>query len=217
MVAPYHNTAEPHHSSMKCGPHPSIALVAILLTLEVQSFRQGSLVQRQTPYPNCRRSDGHLLSFSRKPRHYGPLNASEKDGESVKLPVLPLLAFSLLTSILTIWSEVAVYETSCGPLNMPDWVERSSYQAVIFVSGLTWFLRIVFRKSLADLSLETGIVTSDDNLRITAIRFVETVNYVAVVLAVFILLNQMQNNVEMDGLSGIDIAACKARREFLMQ
>ena len=103
---------------------------------------------------------------------------------------------------------------------MSDLVERISYQAVLVVSGLAWFIRIVFRQGLGDFAKERGILRRNYNHNKWSRKMLglaETASYLAVLLAVVVLVNQMQNNVEMDGLSGIDIAACKARRDFALQ
>jgi len=107
---------------------------------------------------------------------------------------------------------------------MSDLVERISYQAVLLVSGLAWFIRIVFRQGLGDFATDQGMLPSNTNNNKAnhkwsrkVLGLAETAAYLAALLAVVVLVNQMQNNVEMDGLSGIDIAACKARRDLILQ
>ena len=142
-------------------------------------------------------------------------NINNSDGELVVLASLSSL--SLVTSAVTLWSEVAIYQTGCGPLYLPDLVERISYQAVIVVSGVAWFIRIVTRQGLADFGVDQGMMLPSQRSARWLLRAAEAAAYLAVVLAIVVLWNQMQNNVDMDGLSGIDIAACKARRDFLLQ
>jgi len=133
-----------------------------------------------------------------------------------------LSVVSLVTSTCTLWSEATIFKTGCGPIYMSDFVERVSYQAVLMVSGLAWFIRIVFRQGLGDFATEQGFLPSHDKKTKhkwsrKVLGMAETTAYLAALLAVVVLVNQMQNNVEMDGLSGIDIAACKARRDFVVQ
>ena len=180
-----------------------------------------------------------LLNQRGKDRKYSPqlsssqplsiLKSQKKDNEdeqqaastkAVENVVWYLVAaLSLLTLAATIWSEVSVYQTGCGPLFMPDVVERVSYQAVIVLSGVAWFIRIVFRQGLADFVVpRQGIVGTGDkdkSIRIL-LSLMEGAAYVAVAGAFLVLFHQIENNVQMDGLSGIDIAACKSRRDFLL-
>ena len=155
-----------------------------------------------------------------------PQEEEEEPLSSLNNIVNLVAALSLFASADTLWSQAAIYQTGCGPLFMPDLVERVCYQAVIVVSGVAWFIRIVFRQGLGDFFLsDRGLVMNcqDDNDEAkwstsrTLLNVAEGVAYLAVVGAFFVLTNQMENNVQMDGLSGIDIAACKARRDFLLQ
>lgn len=153
----------------------------------------------------------------------------EDKGDSLNVPLILQIAtvLSLLTSAGTLWSEVTVYQTGCGPLFLPDVLERVCYQAVLFVASAAWFIRIVFRQGLAEFLANQGmIVINDDKDESTTtrtsrvlllVRLAEAAAYLAVLCAFGVLWNQMENKVQMDGLSGIDIAACKARRDFLLQ
>ena len=49
------------------------------------------------------------------------------------------------------------------------------------------------------------------------IRLAELMAYVAVAGAFLVLWNQVQDGVQMDGLSGIDIHMCKARQAFELE
>lgn len=147
-------------------------------------------------------------------------NNNNHQGRSLDVAFYGLSAFSLVTSACTLWSEASIFRTGCGPIYMSDLVERVSYQAVLVVSGLAWFIRIVFRQGLGGFAADQGML--HDHARHhrwsrKLLGLTETAAYLAALLAVVVLVNQRQNNVEMDGLSGIDIAACEARRDFLLE
>lgn len=207
---------------------------------QVQSFQNFPSVvtvpQRQTPC--C--CEGTLVVPTSSQYHRPPLRQREyitqlqlsgesnhpesKYGSEIVVTILAIVCSSLVATAVTLWSEWAVYQTGCGPLSLPDIVERSSYQVVILVSGVSWFVRIVFRQSLTNFMVQQefwGTNQEDDhrwNILIAAVGWAESVSYLAVVLAFLDLWQQVQNNVAMDGLSGIDIEACNARRDlFLLQ
>ena len=158
------------------------------------------------------------------------LHAQEKENQqddasfdrlNVPLILQVTAALSLLASAGTLWSEATVYQTGCGPLLLPDVLERICYQAVICVAGVAWFIRIVFRQGLADFLVQQGMMLVNDESTTTTSRVLEglaeAAAYLAVVCALVVLGNQIENNVHMDGLSGVDIAACQARRDFFLQ
>lgn len=120
------------------------------------------------------------------------------------------------------WSEVAVYQTGCGPLSLPDLLERGCYLGVLVVSGLSVFLRMALQQSQTDLVVlpdptSTSNNESDSNtasiLRLL-LQSTEILAIFAVVGAVVVLGNQMVNGETMDGLSGIDLEKCRARQSF---
>jgi hypothetical protein len=105
-------------------------------------------------------------------------------------------------------------------LFLPDIIERISYQALIFVSSVAWFIRIVFQQSLTTFMTQRGfLVTNDDDAHqwsILALRLAELLAYLSVVLAFIVLWKQVQDNVALDGLSGINVEACRARRDLFL-
>jgi hypothetical protein len=118
------------------------------------------------------------------------------------------VGMSLCGSSGVFWSEWAVFQTGCGPLYLPDWLERSCYLDVLVVSGLSTFLRIVFRQGLSSWAR--------DSWR-QAEQACELMAWLAVLGAVIVLVNQMLNGEAMDGLSGIDLEKCRAKQAFSMQ
>lgn len=134
--------------------------------------------------------------------------SDEEDTVSVNIITGTLVVTSLSASSGVLWSEWAVYQTGCGPLNLPDFLERSCYLGVFLVSGLSVFSRIVFRQGLSAWS---------DPATKRAIQTCEILAWLAVVGAVVVLGNQMINGEAMDGLSGIDLGKCRAKQEFVRQ
>jgi hypothetical protein len=122
----------------------------------------------------------------------------------------------MASSLGVVWSEVAVYQTGCGPLYMPDWLERGCYLGVLAISGSSVFGRIVFRESLASLLVQDEHSTSkkDARRRAIALEIAEWLAFLTVAGAVLVLGNQMINGETMDGLSGIDLEKCRARQGF---
>lgn len=115
---------------------------------------------------------------------------------------------SLFASSGVYWSEWAVFQTGCGPLYFPDWLERSCYLGVLFVSGLSVFLQIVYGQGLSSWAREPTRCI---------VQICEILAWLAIVGAVVVLLNQMLNGETMDGLSGIDLDKCRAKQAFTTQ
>ena len=188
---------------------------------KILGFEKGHLSSQNTC---CSQRLGKNPSKLFKTNNSSNNNPGHKSSEA-DVAFLGLSLVSLMTSACTLWSEASIFKTGCGPIYLSDLVERVSYQAVLVVSGLAWFIRIVFRQGLGDFATEQRMLSSHTNNSYKAnhkwsrkvIGLAETAAYLAALLAVVVLVNQMQNNVEMDGLSGIDIAACKARRDFILQ
>lgn len=217
-------------------------LIACLVAVSVQAFMWQQSLTR-TEIIRISRGDGHgdedaigslrsshtlpsLLSLKVLKRDKQEQETQQEAAASVNNLVNLVASISLLASAGTLWSEATIYQTGCGPLYMPDLIERTCYQVVLAVSGVVWFIRIVFRQGLQDFFLSQqhkGISNwpgHDKNKCCTTssrklLNVVEGAAYLAVIGAFLVLLNQMENNVQMDGLSGIDIAGCKARRDFL--
>ncbi len=136
-----------------------------------------------------------------------PYENEEKDfSDSIVTGVF--VGTSLCGSSAVFWSEWEVFQTGCGPLYLPDWLERSCYLDVFVVSGLSIFLQIVFRQGLSSWAPKSSR---------QAVQVCEVMAWLAVLGAVFVLVNQLLNGEAMDGLSGIDMEKCRAKQAFLMQ
>jgi len=116
---------------------------------------------------------------------------------------------TLLASIGTIYSEITVIQTGCGPPLLPDIVERSCYLGVLVIAGLSVFLRIVTGSGVADAII---INTQDDKdiISLQLFRLVEYLSLLAVLGAFISLGSQTINGEQMDGMSGINVEMCKA-------
>ena len=119
----------------------------------------------------------------------------------------------LLASIGTMYSEVSVIRTGCGPPLLPDIVERSCYLGVLIIAGLSVFLRIVTGRGLADAIINTETQDDKDIISLQLFRLVEYLSFIAVLGAFVSLGSQTINGEQMDGLSGINVEMCKAMQQ----
>ena len=115
---------------------------------------------------------------------------------------------ALLALIGTIYSEVSVIQTGCGPSLLPDIIERSCYLGVLVFAGLSVFLRIVTGSGVADAIINTKDDKDDTSLQL--FRLVEYLSLLAVLGAFVSLGSQTINGEQMDGMSGINVEMCKA-------
>ena len=172
-----------------------ISPVAAFTKIRLFRRRSGSCNQRQSQ--GCR---SHYLFL--KPE------APEEAENTHNIITGTFVVTSLLASTGVFWSEWAVLQTGCGPLYLPDWLERSCYLDALFVSGLSVFLQIVYRQGLSSW-------TAAPMKR--AVQVCEVLAWLAIAGAVVVLVNQMLNGETMDGLSGIDFKKCKAKQAFATQ
>ncbi|CAB9512911.1 expressed unknown protein [Seminavis robusta] len=153
----------------------------------------------------------------RSTRLYNDLDNSANNDTFQVATIMTTAAAALASSLGVFWSEASVFQTGCGPLYLPDWLERSFYLGVLAVSGISVFFRIVF----PDQGGLTGLLLPNDDqneknlgpLRV-AIQASEAMALLAVFAAVIVLVNQSLNGEAMDGLSGIDLDKCRARQTF---
>lgn len=54
------------------------------------------------------------------------------------------------STVVVLWSESSIYLSSCGPLQLPDIIERTAYWMVLLVACIFWFCRVAFQQSLVD-------------------------------------------------------------------
>ena len=66
---------------------------------------------------------------------------------------------------------------------------------------------IVFQQGLAYFATNQGFLKQQNKLSLSLVHLVEIAAYVVVLLAILVLYNQTQNNINMDRLSGIEIFA----------
>ena len=190
--------------------------------------------RRPTPQSNLPGFTATTLSYNKN--DIEPLvddASSTSDSEST------IFIFVGLTSIAStagvFWSEIAVFATGCGPMTMPDWLERGCYYIVLIVSSISVFTRIVL-SSLDATGTMSGEVSGgglesilllvadgeknreNDSAKLGKIRVLlrlaDTLALLAVAAAVLVLGQQNLNGESMDGMSGIDFTKCRARQSF---
>lgn len=116
-------------------------------------------------------------------------------------------------SLGVLWSEYSIIMTGCGPLNFSDTLERICYQGVIVLSGLLVFNRIVTGgKGLDDSSVDFFGPLEDFTL--IQVRAAEYASLLAVFGAFVALALQESRGINLEGLSGIDVAMCRAMRDL---
>lgn len=172
-----------------------------------------------------------------------PHDREKEPGSIIPLESLLLLvmtwAMMIAASFGVFWSEWAILQTGCGPMALPDWLERGCYLGVSIVSSVSVLTRIVaFAVSggideegsgggLASLLLvalqdDTSLKgdpprklpsTISTNIRIL-LQVADYLALLAVAGAVVVLGSQVLNGETMDGLSGIDLDKCRARQSF---
>ena len=113
----------------------------------------------------------------------------------VTLTTASMLSASAFASLCTIWSEYSVLTTGCGPMQLSDTLERGCYLGVLFVAGLSVFVRIVSGgESLSDV-----YKNSIDNKFNPYFMLVESLSLVAVMGAFIALALQSSNERGADG------------------
>jgi len=141
----------------------------------------------------------------------GHFDDDDDDGRNdehdvVILTTASMLSASAFASLCTIWSEYSVLTTGCGPMELSDTLERGCYLGVLFVAGLSVFVRIVSGgQSLSDV-----YKNSIDNSFYPYFMLVESLSLVAVMGAFIALALQSIKGEQMDGLSGINVDMCRA-------
>ena len=120
-----------------------------------------------------------------------------------------------------VYSEYWIIRTGCGPPNFNDTLERICYQGVLIYAGLALFHRIVSStggtssNGWRSRSVRETMEEEFGPLLSTTLWQMEIAEYssaLAVLGAVVALVFQYNNNVSMDGFSGIDTNMCRAIR-----
>jgi hypothetical protein len=166
-----------------------------------------------------KRSSSSISTLQARPRlvasqlHVSSQNNDEENTLAINIATFGVVLLSIFSSLGVFWSEMAIFQTGCGPLSMPDWLERSAYLGVLVVSGLSLFWRIV---TFGDEGLASILSSSTNSTtRRTFLQGVEALTFLAVSGAIIVLANQALNGETMDGLSGIDLQMCATRQAFL--
>lgn len=106
-------------------------------------------------------------------------------------------------SLVTLWSEISVALTGCGPAALSESIERAGYVLVLIPAGLSIFTRIVWRCSATDYVFAEKVAIAEVGERATLACVV------GAYLALFAqILHGQQVNPE--SLTGIDELYCSA-------
>ena len=115
-------------------------------------------------------------------------------------------------SLCVLWSELSIATTGCGPYELPDWLERLSYEGVIVVAGAVVFNRIVTGNDLANTAKST--LRSLDKTSMCKVRAAEWLSLLVTIGAFGALGIQYSIGTNMDGLSGIDVDMCRSMQKM---
>ena len=140
------------------------------------------------------------------PRRRTALNSSPVDNQGPPLAAQRALAATVAaTASVTIWSEVSVALSGCGPLALPDAAERAAYVAVILASGAGVFSRIVLGQAAADVLFAEAA---------PSLRNAERLSLLTWPLAYATLAAQYLHGQQISptSLSGVDELFCAALR-----
>mmetsp|Transcript_30470 Transcript_30470/g.34730 ORF Transcript_30470/g.34730 Transcript_30470/m.34730 type:complete len:219 (+) Transcript_30470:96-752(+) len=170
------------------------------------STRYNNIYKRDTLFVSSRQhqySSTKLYSYNNLP---GPRYDNLVGG---------LAQISLGASLCVLYSEWNIILTGCGPLDISDFTERFCYQIDILAAGVFLFVRIVSQgRCLTNLLKDDGEYMELEDFTLVQVTWAEWLAMASVVGALIALTVQYQTNVQMDGLSGIDIKLCRERIEF---
>lgn len=134
------------------------------------------------------------------------IHSSPVDNQGPPLAAQRALAATVAaTASVTIWSEVSVALSGCGPLALPDAAERAAYVAVILASGAGVFSRIVLGQAAADVLFAEAA---------PSLRNAERLSLLTWPLAYATLAAQYLHGQQISptSLSGVDELFCAALR-----
>mmetsp|Transcript_5305 Transcript_5305/g.8492 ORF Transcript_5305/g.8492 Transcript_5305/m.8492 type:complete len:138 (-) Transcript_5305:1637-2050(-) len=118
----------------------------------------------------------------------------------------------IISAAITLWSEVTVAVTRCGPQALPNWLERSSYLTVFVVVACSILARLIAGSSLASLLDSFGPKSSRiDGAYRTVFSTAEALSLLVIVVATVVLGAQLTNGdalADGAGLTGIDVNRC---------
>lgn len=119
-----------------------------------------------------------------------------------------------ISAALVLWSEVSVAMTRCGPINLPDWLERSAYLANFAVVAASILARIILGTSLTEFlsSRQPAGARAGSTTGLALLAVAEYFSLVVLLGAVAVVAVQVGNGdalAEGAGLSGIDVNRCR--------
>ena len=142
-------------------------------------------------------------------------NDSKEENKSNYTPSVILVIsitsmIGIMSSVGTLWSEFSVVTTGCGPLNLPDAVERGCYLGTFVFAGSSVFARIVSGKGISAF-IELG---NDKEIACPfLLQTAEVMSLIAVLMAFVTLGMQEFKGEQIYGLSGINIDMCRALQQ----
>ena len=164
--------------------------------------------------------NGSALRLSRK--EYDPEQENKSSNNISSLFLVITSIIGIMSSCGTLWSEFAVMVTGCGPLQLPDAVERGCYLGTLTFAGLSVFTRIVsgqgISASLGRVEIR-DIELGDDEVIVFSplfwLQIAEVASLIGVLMAFVALGMQEFKGEKMDGLSGINIDMCRAIQQSI--
>ena len=134
-------------------------------------------------------------------------NVSRKNSTSYITSAVAV--FGIISALIMLWSEASIAVTRCGPVLLPDSVEKSSYISVFVLASGSNLSRIIFGSGMSNL-----IPVGDDEKRL--FRFMEAAVFFSILGAFGVLGLQVSNSDAFaDGacMTGIDVRRCQLMNE----
>ena len=201
------------------------AKIVSLTLLSILTTRVDAFSLRETSCKKCL----HPQIIYSKPLVRSPLQrstfnlkmSSQSENEEQKVQENPLTLKSVVTSTISIigiisslvllWSEESIAFTRCGPVELSDSLERSSYIATFILASGSNLSRIIYGSPLTDLLIE-----EEDGISKTFFSVGEILSVTAVLGAFGGCAWQVFTGdafAEGAGLSGIDVRWCRLMNE----
>ena len=150
-----------------------------------------------------------------------PKSSKNKKEDAIDLDIdIPLFVtytisiLGIASAAVLLWSEASIAMTRCGPVLLPDFVERSAYVSIFIIVSGTNLSRIIFGSSMTEVLMGDAIgeTTAGKNL----FGSMEVLAVASVLGAFALLAWQVLNGdafADGAGLSGIDVRWCKLTNE----
>lgn len=142
---------------------------------------------------------------------------NKKEDLDIDIPLFVTYTTSILgiaSAAVLLWSEASIAITRCGPILLPDALERSAYVSTFIIASGTNLSRIIFGSSMTELLMGDGIGETVLGKRLFG--SMEVLSVVSVLGAFALLAWQVLNGdafADGAGLSGIDVRWCKLTNE----